>query len=87
MAESFGRVDILGVTKELAPSWGDPVAVLDEIEFKCAKRARGLSEVLEASVVGETDFFEFVTFGYVEAEAGDAFEFAVRANLLKAGAL
>jgi hypothetical protein len=87
LAEGFGWVDIFGVAEEVAPGGGDPVAVFNEIEFEGAERTRGASEVLEASIVGETGFFEFVALGDVEAEAGHAFEFAVRTNLLEAGAL
>ena len=87
LSEGFGGIGVDGVAEEVAPGGGDPIAVVDEIEFEGAERAGGVGEVLEAGVVGDTSFFEFVALGDVEAKAGHAFEFPVGADLLEAGAL
>ena len=75
------------VAQQAAPSFGEPVALVGEIELERAERSVGAPEALEPSVVGQTGLLKFAAFGDVEAETGHAFEFAGLADLLEAGAL
>lgn len=63
------------------------MALVGEIALERAERSVGAPEGLEPSVAGQAGFLQFAAFGDVEAETGNAFEFAGVVDVLEAGTL